>query len=468
MFSFEFKDEGGNRLSVPGDVTVEVPSSELQNSTDPVSLWSMSPETGRWEYLSDFSAQEGSTGKRKRRQSLGYRGTLHGIQYSRVWYNFDSIRSTACYSKVRVFKTSAYNEINQLTTATTITVFSHGSFTSVSRYRARTDKGYKNGFCILHPCDSPRSSRRYGYKATIFADQGDIRFFPADPAVDNGISQTVRDDLKYSVTNDGYGIHIVTDLRRSPNGPLFDWTGRLPGKGWTEGSSCSNSPFSNNHFRFSENKCESSFDAVPYTRNAKTRCIDLYYLLWYSVTSHEIRSKDYVTCYIKVYTPSHSKAQIKATSRVANKRSKSNLGDPGSVFGSREDCSDEDVKVTCVEVKGPTDIGCSVLAQDKVSETETALSVVAKDNAGAALKVTAINTDMLQTYGVDIRQGLTFEEFRMSLRSEDYGPRFGIYWGKGKDPGNARKDGRNKCLSGSHTGSSANDRKVDGWAIQFG
>lgn len=48
MFAMSFEDEDGNRLSVPGDVTISLPLDAISNDTDvsEIQVWNMNPDTG--------------------------------------------------------------------------------------------------------------------------------------------------------------------------------------------------------------------------------------------------------------------------------------------------------------------------------------------------------------------------------------------------------------------------------------
>ena len=48
MFAMTFEDEDGNRLSVPGDVTITLPAEAISNDTNAteVQVWTMNPDTG--------------------------------------------------------------------------------------------------------------------------------------------------------------------------------------------------------------------------------------------------------------------------------------------------------------------------------------------------------------------------------------------------------------------------------------
>ena len=48
MFAMTFEDEEGNRLSVPGDVTITLPAEAISNDTNAteVQVWTMNPDTG--------------------------------------------------------------------------------------------------------------------------------------------------------------------------------------------------------------------------------------------------------------------------------------------------------------------------------------------------------------------------------------------------------------------------------------
>ena len=146
-----FEDDNGDRLSIPGDVTISVPPEALGNATtdEPIKVWTLNPTTGSWDESSDLveeteEEEEAGGGSRRRKRQLStisgtgrYTATIRGLSINARWYNFDSISRQTCIAKIRLFESDDYTQSNQLRTGAEVSMVFEDSngFTTLSRNR---------------------------------------------------------------------------------------------------------------------------------------------------------------------------------------------------------------------------------------------------------------------------------------------------------------------------------------------
>lgn len=450
MFGFQFKTQDGHNLHIPGSITVEIAQNQLGSNegNSPVKLWRMNVINGRWELEDDINIH-----KRKKRSHNGASSTIYGIPYTYQWFNFDAIRNSACYSKIRVYKTNDFDEKHQVE-GIKVSVIIHGSGTSLSRYRASTDNGDTNGYCILHPCKSPRDPTNVNtYKAYIFAEKDGKPLIPPNNT-QSGFTSTMIQNLGYEAQTDKISVGKV-DLSIASNGPFYDYTG-TGGKGWAESQTCSDAPVTDNHFRFSSPVCYKAYDTVEYGVSDKGQCIERYYLLWYSILSHET-SVGFVAAFIKIYIPGGYNGKLKAHTLVKNIRS--NEIPAITDFGYREDCFEEGQEVLCLEVKLPNEIGCSIRPTHIVGETETVLSMQSPVN----YVISEVNPKLTQ----DVQQPASNSQLKLSLRFDNYGATYGIYTYKHDSVDYAVMKAKKNCYAGNEITGSSTKVTNEGWAIKI-
>ena len=66
-----FEDSEGNRLSIPGEITITIPQEALGNTTDveEVKVWTLNPTTGGWDFSGDLTQEtDDDQSQRKKRQ----------------------------------------------------------------------------------------------------------------------------------------------------------------------------------------------------------------------------------------------------------------------------------------------------------------------------------------------------------------------------------------------------------------
>ena len=375
-----FEDDMGNRLSIPGEITVTILPSMLGSLEDAyeVKVWTLNPSTGVWVFSSDLeeiaAEQDLSRKKRQIRQwgwgQRRYSATLRGISINVQWFNFDAISRQTCIVKVRLFENDRY-EMPLPTGRVYVVVQDSNGYNSLSTNRVSTDRGNANGFCMVTPCRSWRNSRSATFRGYLFADYLNEQLIPAprdDP--NNGLQNSVFDlenDLSYDVIENkiqvDFNQHLVAWEGR---GPYYDWQRK-----WRYSYTCSGASLGENHFRFAREtvSCLVEMDSFDPDYAYATICENL--RLWYDVNSYLPFTNQYSpplrrfwafrTCYIKVLAPEGTR--VEATSFIADDRhvyfgSERNLLGTSSIcasatrdsdiYGVREDCATDGA--VCLEV----------------------------------------------------------------------------------------------------------------------
>ena len=361
-----FEDSDGNRLSIPGEITITVPQEALGNTTnvEEVKVWTLNPTTGGWDFSGDLTQEtDDDQSRRKKRQiaqggwgQYSYRSTIRGLSISSRWFNFDSISRQTCVAKVRVFPYDSFTEQDQIHSATVSMVLQDSNgYNSLSQNRAYTDT-YRNGFCMITPCLSHRMNTGQTFRGYVFAE---IDGRPLTPVLgtefdDTSPSADLTSRLNFEIIDDKIKVDFNEALifREGIDGPFYDWQRK-----WRYSYTCSNAPFSANHFRFQQPyTClleRDSYDVTPYYfwRNIPENTLlwfDFYsYQPWWS-GSYLRYFYRYRTCYIKVLAPADTKVQ--AISYVAD-QNHHYYGTNRDIYGVRQDCATGGA--VCLEVRPP-------------------------------------------------------------------------------------------------------------------
>ena len=396
MFAMAFEDNEGNRLSIPGEITITIPQQILgdTNDTSNIRVWTLNPSTGLWEFTSDLEeiSDDESNSRRKRQIQQGessqrsYKATLRGIPINAQWFNFDAISTQTCVVKVRLFKTERYLESNQLSSGRVSVVLQDSNgYNSLSSNRVSTDTSV-NGHCMVLPCQSSRSRSSDNFRGFIFADDGTDELIPARDLSNNGLQNSqfnLNAELGYVVSDNKIQVDFNQRLVNTEGlGPFYDWERK-----WRYSSSCSGANFETSHFRFSKiASCLIETDAYNVIPGKSTAALPLHLLLWYDVSSYfpyipgvsadTRRRWAFRTCYIKVIAPHNSR--LEAVSYIADERHPF-YDTANNVYGIREDCALDGA--VCLQVRPPTRPsmaahGYSRFALDDESKTLIRIRVV--------------------------------------------------------------------------------------------
>ena len=368
MFALLFEDSDGNRLSIPGEITITVPRDQFgdTNDTSQIRVWMLNPSTGLWEFASDLYEEEyEEEGSRKKRQirpggwgQRPYRAFLRGIPIHYQWFNFDAISTQTCIVKVRLFENDRFYESDQIHHGrVSVVVQDSNGYNSLSSNRVSTDTR-NNGYCMVLPCKSRRSRSSSRFRGFILANIGGEELIPASDLAYNGLQNSRYDlttRLNYLIQENNVQVDFNQRLVNSEGlGPFYDWDRK-----WRYSSSCSRAEFGENHFRFSRFTNHlvetNAYDIVPgdgYSQHP------LHLLLWYDISSHfpyvprispiTRRFWAYKSCYIKVVAPQNS--IVEAVSYISDERHLF-YNNVSSFYGKREDSALDGA--VCLQIRPP-------------------------------------------------------------------------------------------------------------------
>ena len=372
MFTIDAVAADGSLLQSPGIITIEVDSSIVGDGND-VKLWSVDAATGRWEFEDDLVEVATST-KRKRRSVTTYSTTIRGFPIGRVWFNFDSIASSTCYSKVRVYQTDGVTPVN----GARVGVLQTSPAASVSYVRAWTDKGVtENGYCIAHPCQNEaRPPPGSAVEGLVFVNfyQSSLNAIPVDMANDLTTMwspSNLASTLAASVSDDTYKtVLYYDDTMDHENGPFYNWEQPK----WGYSNACSYADESENSFDFilTLSDCEATFPD-PTTADVFDGKTDVcnparYHQLYNYV---DVVNKQVESCYIKVYAPNYDDSTYFAAISRAGVAS-NGLIEPDDIYGFSTNCLQGGF--TCLELKVPNGASCSVT--DTIADSFTNVTIM--------------------------------------------------------------------------------------------
>ena len=466
MLAIDLKDENGDPLSIPGEVTISVTSEQIGNVTTEngisnIKFWRLSPFTGSWEFVADVVKSEEKT--RKKRQITGdtrnqdiFTTTIRGISVETEWYNFDYIYDATCFSKIRVFESSEFIEDNQIHDATVgvIVEDSSNNLKSLSRLRARTDfrSDHSGGYCIGHPCiTGSQLSEGNVFTAYFFADYNGKEMKPA--TVNTGILESFKQRIDYTVLENTIRVAEVSS-ETAEDGPYYQL------ETWQSSQKCSSAPFTENHFRFyDDTSCFQSYTALE-TPIPGAECTADNFLLWHSPTTQllfQVAVFKYRVCFVKVglesISPLPMKIRVTSKEKVPRKD-----GNSRSMFGTRDGCNENIEKTVCLEVKDPSRIGCN---DDPTNDiTSSSITIVIEGVNTERYQVSEISSGLQDHHADEIDRRSNTVSIDISAGS-NYGTDYGIYCGESEDGDESGAYGvaENKCKTSGGTDG--------GWAVKF-
>ena len=426
-----FEDDSGNRLSIPGEITITILPSMLgsTNDTSEVKVWTLNPVTGIWEFTSDLTEVEAETSRKKRQiRQWGwgqrrFTATLRGIPIHVQWFNFDAISTQTCIVKIRLFEDNRYLEESQLAFGSVFVVVQDSNgYNSISTNRVSTDRSNRNGFCMVTPCRSRRRPSSAIFRGYIFADYLNEQLIPSGTNGNNGLTNSrfdLVDDLSYNIQDNKILVDLNQHLVSSEGrGPFYDWQSK-----WRYSYTCSNAQFNENHFRFAREtvSCLTEADSFDPDFIFTSLCENL--RLWYDINSYLPVNNDspwsrnlwaFRTCYIKVLAPPETR--VEAISYIADERHYYFGGErhlegtsdvcasssrDTDVYGTREDCATDGA--VCLEVRPPGSPRVSSTAHDVTdysldNERKTLIRV---RSLNTAHRVVNINQELLNAPNLD-------------------------------------------------------------------
>ncbi|XP_035676212.1 cartilage intermediate layer protein 2-like [Branchiostoma floridae] len=461
MFSLDFADGSGNELEVAGTVTVFLNENEVNfAAAEPgheVKLWSLNPETGRWEEESTVT-QTPIGKRRKRQQSFTWNGN---IRVTRRNYNVDwwIKAGQRCYSKVRVCQarsapTAQVDNVN-VEFVVVNTDLDQGNQRFARFYNARTSASGTGGACVEGWC-------RPGSVTYVSATQGTTQYDAAS-ALDLGFSPPGG----YTRGNNNKA--FSTTLTHGNSGPSY-----------RSESTCRNAPISDNHYKFYGDEVSGlvEINTIPY--NPTDNRLRPNYLSWYP-TEDPAQKK---SCFMKVrVTGANENLRARVVSKVGT-----HAANRGTEYGRREDDvvpAGAAVKGTCIEYKctgdvwttGPNGRPFRDPAAD-VDFTSVELGFLRDDGSPANCNRVAVNNnfetlDTITTltvntlYGAPPPDNTDMSRFRFYDSQNDLGQTFGIY--KATGPGDTSKQtAYQQCLAGTSSGPGSTTLAPDNnWFVHF-
>ncbi|XP_078597525.1 cartilage intermediate layer protein 2-like [Branchiostoma floridae x Branchiostoma japonicum] len=461
MFSLDFADGSGNELEVAGTVTVFLNENEVNfAAAEPgheVKLWSLNPETGRWEEESTVT-QTPIVKRRKRQQSFTWNGN---IRVTRRNYNVDwwIKAGQRCYSKVRVCQarsapTAQVDNVN-VEFVVVNTDLDRGTQRFARFYNARTSASGTGGACVEGWC-------RPGTVTYVSATEGTTQYDAAS-ALDLGFSPPGG----YTRGNNNKA--FSTTLTHGNSGPSY-----------RSESTCRNAPTSDNHYKFYGDEVSGlvEINTIPY--NPTDNRLRPNYLSWYP-TEDPAQKK---SCFMKVrVTGANENLRARVVSKVGT-----HAANRGTEYGRREDDvvpAGAAVKGTCIEYKctgdvwttGPNGRPFRDPAAD-VDFTSVELGFLRDDGSPANCNRVAVNNnfetlDTITTltvntlYGAPPPDNTDMSRFRFYDSQNDLGQTFGIY--KATGPGDTSKQtAYQQCLAGTSSGPGSTTLAPDNnWFVHF-
>ncbi|XP_078598614.1 cartilage intermediate layer protein 2-like [Branchiostoma floridae x Branchiostoma japonicum] len=344
MFSLDFADASGNDLEVAGVLNIFLNENEVNfTATEPgheVKLWSLNPETGRWE--EESTVTQTPIGKRKKRQQ-GF--TWNGnIRVNRDTFNIDAWLHAGqrCHSKVRVYQdrsalNSSTSQVNNVQVEFLVvnTDLDRGTQRFARFYNARTSASGTGGACVEGWC-------RPGTVTYVSATMGTTEYDAASE-LELGFSPLG------GYTRGNFNKAFSTTLTSGSSGPSYSSTGWY----WSSQSlrDCNNAPISDNHFKFYGHQVSGTVEINTLPYDPTENRLRPNYLSWYP-TEQPAQKK---SCFMKIkVTGSNDNLRARVVSTVGTHAS--NLG---AHYGLREDGigpAGAASKGACIEYKCSGDV----------------------------------------------------------------------------------------------------------------
>ena len=461
MLAIDLKNENGDPLSIPGEVTISVTSEQIGNMTTEngisnMKFWQLNHFTGSWEYVADVIKSEQKT--RKRRQITGdtfgqnvFTTKIRGISVETVWYNLDIKVDMGCFSKIRVFQSSGFIEEDQISGARVGIIVEDVSnnLRSLSTFRARSDSTEEKtaGYCISHPCITG-SIETVGnqFKASYFVDFNGKEMKPA--TVNIGISDSLKSKLGYEIRDNIIEVDDVV-VDDDDNGPYYYRDS------WDSSNKCSSATFTENHFRFyDDSSCFKSYTTLE-TPIGDGKCEPDNYLLWHSPTTQRFSLiYKYRVCFVKVGLESVSPLPMKI--RVTSKEKVPRKDNNRNIFGTRDGCNENFTKAVCLEFKDPSRIGCSI--EEPHDITNSSITIVIEGINTERYQMSDISFRLYKDHNKEIYSTSNSISIGISAGS-NYGSDYGIYCSLNPDKSVAYVAAAEECKYAGDTDG--------GWAVKF-
>ena len=292
---------------------------------------------------------------------------IRSLSSNGQWFNFGALSDRTCYSKIRVFdgKTPILKAQVGVHTANEI-----GS--TVSYTRAITDTGDSNGYCIAHICDNTfQSDDRLFFKGNLFAKKFGILLSPLS------LPELTWPVLANSLDYKGIGNEISVSLYLRKNvttGPFYDW--EYPS--WQYTDTCSYAPLQDFSFQFiATPTCEITHpNPLDMTIVEGNLAICNAKRLKQLYGFPGVLTKRVTSCYLKVtVSTTHSEqcnGQVfEALSMVGNAQNE--YITVGTLYGFSQNCIEHGS--TCLELKVPGSIACSIRERDQFVDEFTNVRV---------------------------------------------------------------------------------------------
>ncbi|KAI8507552.1 hypothetical protein Bbelb_149320 [Branchiostoma belcheri] len=458
MFSLNFEDGSGNELEVGGTIDIFLNENEVNfTAAEPgheVKLWSLNPETGRWEEESTIT-QTPLRKRKKRQQSFTWNAS---IRVNRGSFNVDRWRSDRrCYSKVRVYQgrstlNSATSQVDNVNVqfAVVDTASDSGNDRFARFFNGMTSNSGTGGACVEGWCQQDRTV------TYVSATKGDIVY---DTATQSELGFTPPSN--YVRANDGKAFSATLTL------------GGSAGPSYSSIETCNSAPITDNHYKFYRPGVSGviEINAVP----PDPRRPD--YRSWYTIQPEK------ESCFVKVRVTGSNSENLRA--RAISWVGYNITGNLGKNYGLREDDivpAGAAVKGACIEYK------CSGIIfttrnnrpfrnPDDVDDTVVELSFLRNDGSGSAANCSrvAVDPDFLDQYthptaapNQPIYNVTNNDPSRYIFYDSEnaLGPRFGIYKATGRgDLG--KQTAYRECLAGTGSGSTTMIVPDTNWFVHF-
>ncbi|XP_066301882.1 cartilage intermediate layer protein 2-like [Branchiostoma lanceolatum] len=463
MFTLEVADASGNELEVAGTANIFLNENEVNfTANEPgheVKLWSLNPETGRWEEESTVARRASIGKRRKRQQSFTWNGS---IRVTRRNYNVDYWIKAGqrCYSKVRVYQArsvlnSATSQVNNVNVEFVVvnSELDSGNQRFARFYNALTSG--TQGACVEGWC-------RPTTVTYVSATQGATQFDSAT-SIELGFTPPGG----YSRGNNGKA--FSTTLTHGSSGPSYRTT-----------STCRNAPISDNHFKFYGGQVSGviEINTIPYNPNDNR--LRPNYLSWYP-TEHPAQKK---SCFMKIrVTGANENLRARVVSKVGT-----HAANRGTDYGRREDDlvpPGAAVKGQCVEYKCSGDVWTTGFngrpfrdPNADIDYTFVELSFLRNDGSTANCNRVDVNNnfetvDTITTltvnalYGAPPPDNTDMSRFRFYDSQDNLGQNFGIYKATGAGD-TSKQTAYEQCLAGTSSGSGSTTIDPDeNWFIHF-
>ena len=419
---------------------------EIDEDGNPLAkLWSMNTKSGNWELTSSMQKGNQSFPQWRHQPSVQNAGLFSDIIVGdteidgRTWTNFDGNEYRACYSKVRIFEDSRFLETTQLTGMTVTMVSLHKNsktVADVSTYRALSDDGDSNGYCVIGFCDVSSGDDYEGY---IIAEEntaeGPKQLHAADEnnnAHYIGMSEETAHNLEYeSIVHDTnpalFTRFAVHEIAPGEVGPLYEWTDTGT-KLWTQSETCSRAAYSENHYRFYREEHETC--GSPTFVHEEIECPDpdpshINWLAWFPESNDN--HPTYSTCYVKVLIENGMNKTFNGLSAMGNCTHPEGEVKVNDTYGNHQVCPTSDREAFCIEVKHagiPTDCN-NVHTCEHMDETLISIEQLPDEGSEKSCKITEIKPELQFILGHKMIGNK--ETFKMYLDEDNKGKIYGIY-----------------------------------------